>query len=106
LHPTLRPNRHTHRLAHLMYMLVVATLAKHASMLLAWSWASGCKKLLPQGSTLLAAACCASARHLAACTSACSSLARLCCATSRDVVEMVGLWRDRPSRVGRLNHAL
>jgi hypothetical protein len=54
----------------------------------------------------LAAACCARARHLAACTSACSSLAMLCWARSTDVLEIVGLWRARPNRVGRLNQAL
>lgn len=91
---------------HLRYMVVAATFTKHASMLLAWSSASGCKKVLPHGRTLLAAACCARARHLAACTSACSSLAMLCWARSTDVLEIVGLWRARPNRVGRLNQAL
>lgn len=86
--------------------MVAATFAKLASMLAAWSAASGCRKVLPQGRTLLAAACCAKARHLAACTNACSSLDRLCCDRSRVVLEMVGLCRDRPSRVGRLNQAL
>lgn len=94
------------RWPYLRYIVVAATFAKHASMLLAWSAASGCRNVLPHGRTLLAACCCANARHLAACTSACSSLAMLCWARFTEVVEMVGLWRDKPSKVGRLNQAL